>query len=315
MTIHGVKKGYVRPKAPSSPAKDTALCTVKDGATPNSKWYVGEMGARTGGFCKCWKIFDLSTMNMEEEEVNAMTVEDLQKLAWELVQGIRERRNDSDEVKATLLTPEQDQAALDALKASGKPMPSKAAAIAKQRNVAVSRRKRGLRSDGQKYACGGLGRTMSGQMVKSASQVTREAMLANMGQDCSASSASTDVGSNSSYPGSPVQTTAWTYQHGGPCAAEPLAAGAESPNDYPVYYSADDLVKHGLSVEDLVAAGLPAVTTVDGGAVLGNIAYLTAAEQQQLFHAPAAPAPMKVPAAAQMQVDNRVVSEGLFKFQ
>lgn len=76
MTKPGVKPGsIVRPKGPTTPAKDMALCTVKDGATAGTKWYVSEMGAKGGKLCKCWKVFPFE--ELPQESVDAMTDSDL----------------------------------------------------------------------------------------------------------------------------------------------------------------------------------------------------------------------------------------------
>lgn len=96
-----------RPRSPLTAACDVPLCSVREGATPGTYWFVAEMVHKNGGVCKSWKYFSPMEVAAAKAEGAANMFRELESVAWATVQKLRAARGDSAETQRNL-TPEED---------------------------------------------------------------------------------------------------------------------------------------------------------------------------------------------------------------
>lgn len=227
----GVQPGFLRPKAPKTHARDVPLATVMDGQTPNSKWWIGEMPTRTGGVCKCWKLFRFD--DVPQETVDAMTKDDLHALAVTYLESARALF--PAELKDVLKTIEEDTKELEAIKARGT-LPSVEYRRAKERRV----RDRGGRASTLSGASTASGKGLA--VRKTGGKASRKVVPASIRE---AEAAITEAA---------IARAAAVQEE------QPASSGTE-----PVHYTPDELREHGLTIEDLAESGMQVMPTPDGG--------------------------------------------------
>lgn len=133
-------------KCPVANALDFALCTVQQGADKQF-WYVGEMKTRTGGVTKSWKKMDFPSFS--EEEIVALCTSESEQLA-QITEGLLIDNREmcfSEEVRAGLMSVEEDKVALAAVLATGN-KPSVQVRLAKEKRAREARLAAGKNTDG-----------------------------------------------------------------------------------------------------------------------------------------------------------------------